>query len=73
MPNFIDGLEKKKKEGYYDWKETDNPIQDAGAQTSTVMIPEHGNHPVFENGGEVLRPSGKSSTPKSSGKKTYFF
>jgi hypothetical protein len=71
MPAFIDNLKKKQKDGHYDWTEVDNPLQGSGGTTDTVMIPAHGNHPVFDKGGTIAPP--KLKTTKSTGKKTYFF
>jgi len=69
MP-VISDYEKKKKEGYYDWKEVDNPIPNS---SDTVMIPEHGNHQVFEKGGSAFPPPGKNTGNKKSSGKKYFY
>jgi len=67
MPEIIDNLEKKKKEGYYDYREVDNPIPNSG---ETVMIPEDGNHPVFTKGGTCMPPPAAKA---NSTNKKYFF
>lgn len=69
MP-VISDYSKKKKEGYYDWKEVDNPVPKS---SETVMIPEHGNHPVFTQGGTCAPPVTKNSAPKKASGKKFFY
>lgn len=69
MP-IIEDLNKKKKDGYFDWVETDNPIPNS---SDTVMIPADGNHPVFTSGGTVIPPVGKSTGEKKASGKKFFY